>query len=77
MFERSSDSADSALDRYLSKRIKDPGLQESADEVGMSRRDFHEKSIYYSLELNDFQYRKRPDLIENVCCIQELELIFM
>jgi hypothetical protein len=50
----------------LSKKSKDVGLQESADEVGLSRNSFHEKSINYTMDLNQFQLKKRADLLENV-----------
>jgi Arf-GAP/coiled-coil/ANK repeat/PH domain-containing protein len=51
-------------------------VQESAEEVAASRREFHDKSIYYSLELNDFQYRKRSDLIENVLAYMYTQFSF-
>ena len=57
---------DSSLEKYLGKKTKDLNISEAAEEVASMRRIFHEKSISYSLELDDFRYRKKAEFFENV-----------
>ena len=50
----------------MSKRIKDPGLTEAAEEVHQARLEFHQRSIGYCMTLNDFHYGKRTEYLETV-----------
>lgn len=65
-FEKSSDDVDSALSKYMSKKPKDPTLQESAKELADSRKVFHKTYMEYVTKLNDIEARKKIDYMENV-----------
>ena len=68
-FEKASENVDSLLDRYLSKRSKDLNVQETANEVALARAEFHERSVKYAKELNDFLYIKRTVVLEHVLAL--------
>jgi len=65
-FERSSDAADNALDRYLWKKGKEAGAHESAEETAELRKEFHNRSMEYVMELNRFGYMKKYEVLEHV-----------
>lgn len=65
-FEKSSDDVDSALSKYMSKKIKDPTLQESAKELADARKVFYKTFVEYVSKLNDIEAKKKIDYMENV-----------
>lgn len=65
-FEKSSDDVDSALSRYMSKKPKDPTLQESAKELADTRKTFHKVYMEYVSKLNDIEAKKKINYMENV-----------
>ncbi|KAI9269470.1 hypothetical protein EDC94DRAFT_598988 [Helicostylum pulchrum] len=75
-FEKSSDEVDSALSRYMSKKPKDPTLQESAKELADSRKIFHKSYMEYVSKLNDIEARKKVDYMENVLAYMYTESAF-
>ncbi|KAG0765037.1 hypothetical protein G6F57_006441 [Rhizopus arrhizus] len=75
-FEKSSDDVDSALSKYMSKKPKDPTLQESAKELADSRKVFHKTYMEYVTKLNDIEARKKIDYMENVLAYMYTESAF-
>ncbi|KAI7899498.1 uncharacterized protein BX663DRAFT_521103 [Cokeromyces recurvatus] len=75
-FEKSSDDVDLALSRYMSKKPKDPTLQESAIELADSRKAFHKVYMDYVLKLNDIEAKKKIDYMENVLAYMYTESAF-
>ncbi|KAI9480846.1 MAG: hypothetical protein EXX96DRAFT_564407 [Benjaminiella poitrasii] len=75
-FEKSSDDVDSALSRYMSKKPKDPTLQESAKELADNRKVFHKVYMDYVSKLNDIEAKKKIDYMENVLAYMYTESAF-
>ncbi|ORE11849.1 ArfGap-domain-containing protein [Rhizopus microsporus var. microsporus] len=75
-FEKSSDDVDSALSRYMSKKPKDPTLQESAKELADTRKTFHKVYMEYVSKLNDIEAKKKIDYMENVLAYMYTESAF-
>ncbi|KAI8382451.1 hypothetical protein BD560DRAFT_386641 [Blakeslea trispora] len=75
-FEKSSDEVDSALSRYMSKKPKDPTLQESAKELADTRKIFHKSYMEYVSKLNDIEAKKKVDYMENVLAYMYTESAF-
>ncbi|OBZ82383.1 Arf-GAP with coiled-coil, ANK repeat and PH domain-containing protein 2, partial [Choanephora cucurbitarum] len=75
-FEKSSDEVDSALSRYMSKKPKDPTLQESAKELADTRKIFHKSYMEYVSQLNDIEAKKKVDYMENVLAYMYTESAF-
>ncbi|KAL1914829.1 uncharacterized protein VTP21DRAFT_7921 [Calcarisporiella thermophila] len=66
-FERASDSADNALWRYMAKKPRDlETIPEAAREVAEARKDFHAKSIEYSIKHNDLQAKTKHEFLEYI-----------
>ncbi|CAO3655098.1 unnamed protein product [Mucor hiemalis] len=75
-FEKASDDVDSALSRYMSKKPKDPTLNESAKELADSRKCFHKCYMEYVSKLNDIEAKKKVDYMENVLAYMYSESAF-
>lgn len=76
MFDKSSDNQDSTLERYLSKKPKDPAITETAEELSLIRHSMHERSIQYSMDLNSFQTKTRADVLENIMALIYAQMSF-
>lgn len=76
MFDKSSDSQDSSLDRYLAKKPRDPSITDAAEELSLLRHAMHERSIQYSMDLNGFQSRTRADVLENAMALMYAQMAF-
>ncbi|KAI8885870.1 ArfGap-domain-containing protein [Backusella circina FSU 941] len=75
-FEKSSDEVDSSLSKYMSKKPKDPMIQETAKELGDNRRVFHKCYMEYVSKLNDIEAKKKVDYMENVLAYMYTESAF-
>ncbi|KAI3657938.1 hypothetical protein MP638_000250 [Amoeboaphelidium occidentale] len=51
-------------------------IQEAAEDVSQQRREFHEKSVQYAVNLNEFNHRKRADFLENVLALMYTQFAF-
>ncbi|TPX34182.1 hypothetical protein SmJEL517_g03071 [Synchytrium microbalum] len=62
-------SYDSSMNKYLSKKPKDPGIDECADEAAKDRKFLHRKGVEYCLKLQDMDKRRKFELVENVVAL--------
>lgn len=51
-------------------------IHEAAEDVSQQRREFHEKSVHYAVNLNEFNHRKRADFLENVLALMYTQFAF-
>ncbi|KAJ8659588.1 hypothetical protein O0I10_004566 [Lichtheimia ornata] len=65
-FERSSDDLDSALSKYMGKKPRDPTINESANELADTRKQFHQVYMDYVQKLNDVEAKKKVDYMEDI-----------
>ncbi|KNE72324.1 hypothetical protein AMAG_20566 [Allomyces macrogynus ATCC 38327] len=74
-FEYATDSLDSTLDKYLSKKSTDSGVPEAARDVAEARKSFHEAALNYSMALNTLRSRRAPDFVTLV--VSHLQTAFL
>ncbi|KAG1452255.1 hypothetical protein G6F56_007867 [Rhizopus delemar] len=60
----------------MSKKIKDPTLQESAKELADARKVFYKTFVEYVSKLNDIEAKKKIDYMENVLAYMYTESAF-
>lgn len=65
-FERSFEAFEHADSKYMSKKSKDMGIFESAQEVAECRKEFHSASLAYCLKLNEIHFKKKAFFAESV-----------
>lgn len=65
-FERSRDDYDHAMSKYMSKKQKDVGIFESAQDVADAKREYHKNSLLYCIKLNEIIEKKKTTFLENV-----------
>ncbi|KAG0366415.1 hypothetical protein BC939DRAFT_443257 [Gamsiella multidivaricata] len=65
-FQRTSDEADQALHRYMSKRARDQTIPEASKDVADARKKMHVEYVDYCIKLNELQAREKFEFTEHI-----------
>ncbi|KAK9760597.1 hypothetical protein K7432_015231 [Basidiobolus ranarum] len=68
-FEKTSDIHDSVLNKYLSKRSKDPNVMEIYRELSEAKKNFHEKYMDYINKINHIGTQKKLEFMESLLAL--------